>query len=402
MAKTLVYQIYLPSWLEYGGLSAVTKHLERIKNLEVDVVWLSAALTSPWADHGYDVSDHYQIDPRFGSMAEFDEFVQAAHRAGIQVILDLIPNHTSIKHEWFRFRPRFYCWSKEDRPGWHNLFDDGPAWQYYEEDGEFYLHLFHRAQADLNWYPKGYDKEINQELVRAFHQIIDFWTLEHDVDGFRIDFPQALNKDFGISELHFEELLFGDYALGVLNALFGGGSKDLFLMMECFDPTMGVLIKYYLDNTPVNFVLNVMTKDEIKNGEQYFIDLIRKQALVPGYMIELESHDSVRFPSRKFGTPEGSIWGMFSSGAEGVCLYQGQELGLENPTKDNLPNHLMLELDAMTKMRYEQGEDLDLIRPSSRANARVPLPLREYDRQEKFPSSYLNLTKKWIKRWKEQ
>ena len=119
-------------------------------------------------------------------------------------------------------------------------------------------------------------------------------------------------------------------------------------------------------------------------------------------MLELESHDSPRFPSRGDITPEGMIWSMFNSDAEGICLYQGQELGLNNPTKEQLPDARLLELDAQTAMRYIKGESLDALRPLSRANARVHLPMKEYAKQEQNPSSYLNLTKDWIHRWRDK
>ena len=116
-------------------------------------------------------------------------------------------------------------------------------------------------------------------------------------------------------------------------------------------------------------------------------------------MLDLESHDSPRFPSRG-KTPADAIRYLFDTGAEAVCLYNGYELGLDNPTEEELTPYMMYHLDAQTAMRFDRGEDLEALRPKSRANARVPLPWDEYEKQEQDPSSYLNLTKAWIKRWK--
>ena len=416
MAKTLVYQIYLFGFLEkgeirptrfyeHGAIESATKHLDRVKALGADVVWLGPIFHSPWNDHGYDIADYYSIEPYFGTMEDFDEFVERAHQLGIKVIIDLVMNHTSTAHEWFQ-HPKtyknFYHWSNKERRGWRNLFDQGPAWTLNKATGEYYLHLFDETQADLNWFPRGPEKEINWELVTQFHKIIDFWIQEHGVDGFRLDVPQSINKDFSLNELGFEDLLHGEQSVRVLNALFG--NTDCFLMMECFDPTYGELTKYYLDNTPVDYVLNVLLKDKISEGETRFLQALGEQVKNPGFMLDLESHDSPRFPSRGTNPDEmknDMIFYMFNTKANAICLYQGQELALCNPTEEELPGYKMVELDAQTKLRFRSGELIRDLRATSRANARTILPLEEYEFQENFPSSYLNLTKKWIDNWRK-
>ncbi len=399
MAKTLVYQLYPRSW---QGLAEMEDFLYQIAELDVDHVWLSPIYPSPLHDGGYDVANYKDIDRRYGRFYDFDHFVETAHDLGMGVLMDLVLNHTSTKHKWFIYHPEYYCWSETDRPGWRNLFNGGPAWQYYDQDGEYYLHLFHEKQADLNWFPDGPDGDVNRELAGRFREIVDFWTLDHLVDGFRLDIPQSINKDFTSNTLELESLLYGDKAVRVLNAVFGGGSKDLFLMMECIcgSPADG-LVDYYTRNTPVDFVLDVSLKDEASRiPEADFFDLVKEAAAEPHFMLDLESHDSPRFPSRGID-PADEIWYMFNSGASGICLYQGQELGLANPTREQLPDHVMTDLDAQTAMRYIKGEELDDLRPFSRANARVPLPLDEYEKQDPNPSSYLNLTKDWVARWRD-
>ena len=402
MAKTLVYQLYPRSW---QGLAEMEDFLYQIAKLGIDYVWLSPIYPSPMNDGGYDISNYKDIDRRYGRFYDFDHFVETAHELGIGVLMDLVLNHTSTSHKWFSHHPERYCWSKTNRPGWHNLFNGGSAWEYCEEREEYYLHLFHQTQADLNWFPDG---RLNIKLVEKFQDIVDFWSIRHAVDGFRLDVPQAINKDFSSDTLTFEDLLSGFQGPDVVSAVFD--ISDAFLIIECFDPTFGQIVDHYAQKTGADFVLNVCLKDEIANGELKFLGLIDRQSQDPHFMLDLESHDAPRFPSRKIVvqdnnhpeeiTPADAIWYLFNSGAEGICLYQGQELGLKNPTKRELPDRMMFDLDAQAAMRYIKGESASSLRPLSRANARVPLPLEEYERQEQNPSSYLNLTKNWIERWR--
>lgn len=403
MAKTLVYQLYAPAWAQVeglqGGLRGMTQHIKRVAKLGVDYVWLSGALMSPQFDHGYDVSDFYRIDPRHGTMKDFDEFVRVAHEYGIGVLVDLILNHTSTRHDWFHSHPDYYCWSHCDRPGWKNLFDGGPAWKYYADYDQYYLHLFHEEQADLNWFPEE-SEELNKALVAEFRSIVDFWTRVHKIDGFRVDVPQAINKDFNRHDLSFSDLISGSKTIEVLNAIFQGQEDSLFLMMECFDPSYGDIVDYYAKNIPaLNFVLNVMMKDLAHKDEREFWKKLDYSAQNRQFMIDLESHDSPRFMLNNCENPAWMISQLFATMAKGICLYQGQELCLENPTRSQLSDEDMLRLDAQTAMRYAHGESLDALRPFSRSNARIPLPLHRYD--EQIGKSYFDFTKSAIKCWKE-
>lgn len=397
--KKIVYQIYLFTFMEKGvsPLAAATQHLKRVKALGVDSVWVGPIFPSPWKDHGYDIKDHFDIEPRFGTLEEFDAFLTEAHALGLEVYIDFVPNHTSVEHRWFQdplTRQKYYCWSEEDRPGWKNLFNGGPAWTYCQDESKYYLHLFHESQADLNWFPDGPEGEVNWSLVKACHKIIDFW-LERGVDGFRLDVPQSINKDLAAEQ--YPGFQHTDQAVRVLNALFG--NTDCFLMQELFDPSMGELTRYYLEHSPVDSVLNVSLKDEITVSEKKLLQSLSQLAQIPGFMLDLESHDAPRFPSRG-ATVEDEIWYLFHPDIDAICLYQGQELGLKNPTKEQLPDHKMLDLDAQTEMRLRRGELLDDLRPTSRANARIPLDLEYYQEQEGRGESYLNLFKAHIARWR--
>ena len=402
--------MYPISWECHGGLTAMTKHLHNIKPLELDYVWLSPLYPSPRYDHGYDVSDYMAIDPRFGTMDDFKKFVRTAHRMGIKVLMDLVLNHTSTEHPWFTECPEDYHWvpyqtDKDVLAGWRNLFNNESAWTYSKERGEYYLHLFHEKQADLKWFTHD---GLNTELVEKFREIVDFWTVKHRVDGFRLDVPQAINKVPG-EELTLETLIFGDRAVDVISAVFSGKRREkLFLMMECLDPTFGELTQYYADNTPVNFVSNILLKDEFPNKYirhielvvKKFRNLIIKQTQSPHFMLELESHDAPRFLSRDCCSHNTMMEFMFDTGAQAVCLYQGQELSLKNPSEEEMPDDLMLGLDAQTAMRHSAGESLKDLRPLSRANARIPLSSKELRRYHTMDYA-LEWTRDWIHYWRD-
>ena len=397
MAKILIYQLYPIAWP--NGLPEMTRHIKTIADLGVDFIWVSPLYPSPRFDHGYDVSDYKKVDPRFGSMQDFDNFVKEAHRYGIGVVMDLVLNHTSTQHSWFRNNPEFYCWSNTERNGWRNLFDGGSAWRYDRRHSQYYLHLFHEEQADLNWFPKG---KINDELVEEFRNIVDFWTRKHGVDGFRLDMPQSINKDLSSKTLEFSDLLFGDEAAEVVNAVFGRYNSDLFLISECFDPTFGEIIDYYAKNTPISGLFNVMLKETIREGEEVFREAFEKSVQNENFILDLESHDSARFTSASGWDASKILRMMFESSADAICLYQGQELGLKNPGKDELPDEQMLALDAQTAMRVRCGSNPDDERPFSRANARIPIPTDQYDIQRKGVNSCLNRAMSYIDAWKQR
>ena len=206
----VIYQIYPRSFADsdgdgIGDLAGITAHLDHLNDgtaasLGVDAIWLSPFYRSPMKDFGYDVSDYRDVDPMFGTLADFDELLAQAHRRGIRVIVDLVPNHTSDQHPWFvesrssRDNPRrdWYVWADPRRDGappnnWRSAFPRvGPAWTWDEATGQWYLHSFLPEQPDLNWW--------NPEVRRAIEDVMRFW-LDRGVDGFRIDVAHKLAKD---------------------------------------------------------------------------------------------------------------------------------------------------------------------------------------------------------------
>ncbi len=199
----VIYQIYPRSFADSNGdgigdLRGIIGRLEYLRWLGIDAIWLSPITVSPNADWGYDVSDFGAVQPDLGTMADFDELVDAAHRLDIRVLLDIVPNHTSDQHAWFtearssttsRYRD-WYVWA-DPRPdgtlpnNWVSSFG-GPAWTFHSTTGQYYLHNHLREQPDLNWW--------NDDVRDAFDAILRFW-FDRGVDGFRIDVCNVIIKD---------------------------------------------------------------------------------------------------------------------------------------------------------------------------------------------------------------
>lgn len=211
----VIYQIYPRSFADatgdgIGDLAGVTAHLADLQSLGVDAVWLSPFYLSPQKDAGYDVADYCDIDPLFGTLADFDEMLAAAHARGIRIIVDLVPNHSSDQHVWFQealaaapgspARARYLFREGTGENGelppnnWESVFG-GPAWTRITEadgtPGQWYLHLFDTTQPDFDW--------ANVEVQTEFRRILRFW-LDRGVDGFRVDVAHGLVKTDGLPD----------------------------------------------------------------------------------------------------------------------------------------------------------------------------------------------------------
>lgn len=206
--KAVVYQIYPRSFADsdgdgMGDLRGVVDHLDHLAELGVDVLWLSPIYPSPQDDNGYDISDYQDIEPMFGTLEIFDELLAGAHARGMKIVMDLVVNHSSDEHRWFaesrssKDNPkRDWYWWKPAREGmeagtpgaeptnWGSVFG-GPAWEFDEKTGEYYLHLFSRKQPDLNWE--------NPEVRQAVYTMMRWW-LDRGVDGFRMDVINMISK----------------------------------------------------------------------------------------------------------------------------------------------------------------------------------------------------------------
>ncbi len=213
--SAVIYQVYPRSFADSNGdgmgdLPGITSRMGSLASLGIDAIWLSPFMRSPQRDAGYDVSDYTDVDPLFGTLADFDDMVAAAHAAGIRVLVDLVPNHTSSEHRWFhaalQAKPgspeRAFYHFKDGRGeagelppnNWLSLFG-GPAWTRSTNadgtPGQWYCHLFDSSQPDLNWE--------NEAVQAEFENILRFW-LDRGVDGFRVDQPHAMGKAEGLPD----------------------------------------------------------------------------------------------------------------------------------------------------------------------------------------------------------
>lgn len=205
--SAVVYQIYPRSFADANGdgvgdIKGILAHLDYLSLLGVDVVWLSPVFVSPQDDNGYDISDYTDIDPLFGTLDDVDMLIEGLHDRGIKLVMDLVVNHTSDEHAWFeesrdpQSPKRDWYWWRPAREGfepgtpgaeptnWGSFFS-GPAWEYDERSGEYYLHLFSRKQPDLNWE--------NPEVRGAVFEMMNWW-LDRGVDGFRMDVINFISK----------------------------------------------------------------------------------------------------------------------------------------------------------------------------------------------------------------
>ncbi len=207
--SAVVYQIYPRSFLDTNGdgvgdLEGIRRRLDHLQWLGVDAVWISPFFVSPMKDFGYDVADYCDVDPLFGTLADFDRLLADAHERGIRVIIDWVPNHSSDQHPWFvearasrdSAKRDWYLWvdGTPERPpnNWIGAFINGPAWTWDEPTQQWYLHLFLPEQPDLNWR--------NPEVIEAMHGTLRFW-LDRGVDGFRMDVVHGIVKAEGYPDL---------------------------------------------------------------------------------------------------------------------------------------------------------------------------------------------------------
>ena len=201
--RGVIYQIYPRSFQDSNGdgigdLAGIMQRFDHLVELGIDAVWISPIYPSPMADFGYDISNYCDIDPIFGTLADFDRLIELAHSRGLKLILDFVPNHTSDRHPWFldsrssrtSTKREWYLWLDPAPDGgppnnWTSQFG-GPAWELDDKTGQYYLHSFLKEQPDLNWR--------NPAVREAMYDVLRFW-LDRGVDGFRVDVMWLLIKD---------------------------------------------------------------------------------------------------------------------------------------------------------------------------------------------------------------
>ena len=414
--EAVVYQIYPRSFCDSNGdgigdLNGITSKLDYLKELGIDVIWLSPVYKSPNDDNGYDISDYEDIMTEFGTMDDFDKMLAAAHERGIKIVMDLVVNHTSDEHPWFvesrsskdNEKRDYYIW-KEGKDGkeptnWGSAFS-GPAWKYDEKTDMYYLHLFSVKQPDLNWENPKVRKEVFDMMTR--------WC-EKGIDGFRMDVISLISKPEGFPDAKVVGL-YGDMGIcangpKVHDYLKEMNEKvlskfDIMTVGETAGVTLEEAKKYAnTDGSELNMVFQFEHMD-LDGGEKF------KWSTKPMPLVPLKenlskwqkgldgvawnslyfcNHDQPRIVSRL--GDESDAYRELSAKCIATCLhmmqgtpyvYQGEELGMTNTVFNSVDDFRDLESINAYRELVESGlyTDEDMfpkIAHKSRDNARTPM-----------------------------
>ncbi|WP_407731980.1 alpha,alpha-phosphotrehalase [Pseudocitrobacter faecalis] len=406
----VIYQIYPKSFQDTtgsgtGDLRGVTYRLDYLKKLGIDAIWLTPFYVSPQVDNGYDVANYTAIDPAYGTLDDFDELVAEAKARGIRIVLDMVLNHSSTQHAWFReslnkaspYR-EFYIW-RDGEPGippnnWRSKFG-GNAWQWHAESEQYYLHLFAPEQADLNW---------ENPAVRAeLKKVCEFWA-DRGVDGLRLDVVNLISKDQAFpSDPDGDGRRFytdGPRAHEFLQEM----SRDVFTPRELM--TVGEMSSTSLENCQQYAALDgrelSMTfnfhhlKVDYPGGEKWTLakpDYVALKALFSHWQQGMHNrawnalfwcnHDQPRIVSRfgdegEYRLPAAKMLAMVLHGMQGTpYVYQGEEIGMTNPHFTQITDYRDVESHNMFAERLAQGQDaqtlLAILASKSRDNSRTPM-----------------------------
>ena len=417
---SVVYQIYPQSFKDsnndgIGDINGIREKIPYLKDLGVNVLWLNPIYESPMVDNGYDISDYYKIADCYGTMEDFDNLLKEAHNAGIKIIMDLAVCASSIEHKWFKESKKsrdnkysdYYIWKdpKEDGSApnnWGSIFGSGSAWEYVEERGQYYLHLFAVEQPDLNWE--------NPDLRKEVYDNMEFW-LKKGIDGFRLDSISLISKkqDFPDDPAAIENG-YGSPYFGASN-----GPRVHEFLQEMYEKvlskydvmTVGEATRTCVDNAllycqPERKELNMvfqfdhMHVDYGKFGR--YSDLKFKLSDLKEAMflwqkslngvgwnsLYWDNHDQPRFVSR-FGNDDSKYRKLSATMLATVLyfqqgtpfIYQGDEIGMTNVAFDSIDSYKDIEAHNMylkfSNMGLSNDEIMNYIHNKSRDNARTPM-----------------------------
>ena len=417
--ESVVYQIYPRSFKDSNGdgigdLNGITEKMDYLRELGINVIWLSPVYQSPNTDNGYDISDYQAIMEEFGTMEDFDRMLQSAHDHGIRLVMDLVVNHTSDEHPWFvesrksKDNPYrdYYIW-REGRDGkepnnWGSCFS-GSAWKYDAATDMYYLHLFAEKQPDLNWD----NPKVRQEV---FH-MMDWWC-KKGIDGFRMDVISMISKDPALPDGPVNGSGYGDYGPYAVNGPHVHeylqemnrevlSKYDLMTVGECSGVTIEEAKKYAnQDGRELNMVFQFEHMD-LDGGESFKwndrkINLVELKQVLTKWQTELagtawnslfwDNHDQPRIVSR-LGDDSTREYREASAKMLALCLhmmqgtpyvYQGEELGMTNVPFAALEDFRDIEsinaYHELTESGQVSPEDMmRFLRYKSRDNARTPM-----------------------------
>lgn len=409
--KSVVYQIYPKSFNDTtgngkGDLNGIIEKLDYIKYLGVDYIWLTPIYESPMNDNGYDISDYFKINEEFGTLDDFKKLIYEAHRRDLKVMLDIVINHTSTEHHWFKeairskdnpYRDFYFFKSSADGPptNWQSKFG-GNAWKYDEKSDEYYLHLFDVTQADLNW--------DNEKVRQALYEMVNYW-IQFGVDGFRFDVINLISKDeFKNSEAIGKEFYTdGPRVHQYLHELnhHTFGNRNMMTVGEMSSTTIDSCIKYTRpERQELNSVFNFHhLKVDYKDGEKWTnekYDFLKLKKILMEWQVGIHNgggwnaifwcnHDQPRVVSR-FGDDTNELNRQASAKMLAIALhmlqgtpyiYQGEEIGMTDPHYTSIQKYRDVEsLNAYTHLKEEgipEEEILTILSQKSRDNSRTPI-----------------------------
>lgn len=409
--SAVIYQIYPKSFQDSaargtGDLKGIMARLDYLKTLGVDALWLTPVYVSPQVDNGYDIADYLAIDPAYGTMADFEALLAAAHERDIRIVMDIVVNHTSTEHAWFKsalgdknspYRD-YYIWRDPVDGGvpnnWQSKFG-GSAWALDSATGQYYLHLFAREQADLNW---------ENPAVRAeVKNIIHFWA-KKGVDGFRLDVINLISKDqaFPNDEIGDGRRFYTDGPR--IHEFLQDVSRDVFAPVgamtvgEMSSTSLEHCQRYgALDGSELSMVFNFHhLKVDYPNGDKWTkapFDFLELKRIFNHWQSGMHgkgwsalfwcNHDQPRIVSRFGDEGEHRVVAakMLASTLHGLqgtpYIYQGEEIGMTNPGYQRINDYQDVESRNIFAIKQAEGmseaEILAILGAKSRDNSRTPM-----------------------------
>ncbi|WP_038596901.1 alpha,alpha-phosphotrehalase [Paenibacillus sabinae] len=414
--RSTVYQVYPKSFKDttgsgQGDIRGLLEKLDYLKDLGIDIIWLQPVYVSPQNDNGYDVADYCEIDPQFGTMADFDELSAEVRRRGMRLMLDIVVNHSSTEHRWFQEAKKskdnpyrdYYIWRDPKPDGsppnnWQSKFG-GSAWQYDEGTGQYFLTLFDKTQADLNWE--------NPKVREEVYQLMSFWA-NKGVSGFRMDVINLISKDQRFPDddgsvppgdgrkFYTDGPRVHEYLKEMNRRVFG---PDTVTVGEMSSTTMEHCIRYSNpEEREFSMTFNFHhLKVDYPGGRKWELmpyDFEQLKALLSDWQVGMQqgggwnalflnNHDQPRALSRfaddgKYRTESAKMLATTLHGLQGTpYVFQGEEIGMPNPHWNDISELRDIESRNMYVILQELGktpeEALNIIRERSRDNSRTPM-----------------------------
>ncbi|WP_392551290.1 alpha,alpha-phosphotrehalase [Orbus wheelerorum] len=406
-----VYQIYPKSFQATNGrstgdLAGIIKRLDYLKQLGVSAIWLTPIYPSPQVDNGYDVSNYCDINPDYGSMADFEALVCKAHQLDIKIMMDMVLNHTSTSHPWFQssldikspYRT-FYIWKEANCEGkepnnWRSKFG-GKAWQLDKASNQYYLHLFATKQADLNWE--------NPEVRTQLKKVCQFWA-DKGVDALRLDVINLISKqqDFANDDIGDGRRFYTDGPR--VHEYLQEMSRDVFTpnklvtVGEMSSTSLAHCQQYAsLDGKELTMTFNFHhLKVDYPNGEKWSLakpDFVELKQIMGHWQQGMHNkawnalfwcnHDQPRVVSRfgdsgKYHNQSAKMLAMALYGLQGTpYLYQGEEIGMTNPNFTQISQYRDIEslnmFDEMLQKGMDRAKIMAILASKSRDNSRTPM-----------------------------